>query len=61
MYRYVAYVYLLALEARVECYRWSHDGKQNQQNKLPRRWEWHDDAPEEPKMMKNVSDDIKDD
>ena len=56
MYHYVAYVYLLALEARVECYRWSHDAKQNQQNKLPRLLggmaRWCPGSPEEPKMMK---------
>ena len=36
-------------------------GKQNQQNIAAASVGWHDDAPEEPKMMKNGSDHIEDD
>ena len=51
----------VATEARVEGYHWSHHAKQNQQNIAAASVGWHDDAPEEPKMMKNGSDHIEDD
>jgi hypothetical protein len=39
----------------------SHHAKQNQQNIAAALVGWHDDATEEPKMVKNGSDEIEDD
>jgi hypothetical protein len=38
-----------------------HHAKQNQQNIAAALVGWHDDATEEPKMVKNGSDEIEDD
>jgi hypothetical protein len=52
--------------SRVELHLYStyvqvHHAKQNQQNIAAALVGWHDDATEEPKMVKNGSDEIEDD